>query len=368
MMGGHAREKVKVEESIFGRTSAGEDILQITLSNASGIRVRVLNYGAMLVGVETPDREGRLENITLYLDSWEDYEAGHPLFGSVVGRFANRIDGGGFEIGGKRYDLETVNAKTGVHIHGGKTGFQRQVWNVEPVSEIESGLPGEGKAGIALKLLSPDGHEGYPGEVRAEVRYLLDGDASELTIQYLAGTTESTHVNLTNHAYWNLRGAGSGDILGHELLIHADQMLAIDQRRIPTGEFLDVDDTAFDFRESRLIGAGIGETGGGYDHCYVLSRADERPLRPCARVFDAVSGRVMEVSTTQPGVQVYTANGLSEKLSGGGKPYGKYHGICLETQHFPDSPNKPEFPTTLLRPEQAYFEETVFSFSVEGSE
>ncbi|MEM7146582.1 MAG: aldose epimerase family protein [Verrucomicrobiota bacterium] len=345
--------QVNVEESVYGETADGRTVVRYDLSNGTGMRVSVLNYGAMLIGVEVPNREGEVANVTLYLDEWSDYESGHPLFGSVVGRFANRIDGGGFEIDGVRFDLETVNARTGVHVHGGKTGFQRQVWE-GAVEEL----------GVALSLVSPDGHEGYPGEVAATVRYLLAKEGMAFRIHYEATTTKATHVNLTNHADWNLGGAGSGDVLDHELQLEADQILELDERKIPTGGYVDVAGGPWDFLEARRIGEGIGGTEGGYDHCYVLSMAEERVLRSFARLHDPESGRVMEIATTQPGVQIYSANFGDGKRGAGERMYGRHEGICFETQHYPNAPNEAGFPSTLLRPGERYFEEAVFSFSV----
>ncbi|MEM8953936.1 MAG: aldose epimerase family protein [Verrucomicrobiota bacterium] len=346
---------VVVEQSVFGETLDGRQVNRYDLSNGRGLRVSVLNYGAMLISVEVPDRAGTTTNITLHLDDWAQYEAGHPLLGSVVGRFANRIDGGGFEIDGERFELESVNGRTGVHIHGGKTGFQHQFWD----AEVEKG-------GVIFTLMSADGHEGYPGQVRVSVRYLMNGSENAFRIQYEATTTKPTHVNLTNHVYWNLGGAGSGDILDHELAVDAAGVLALDERKIPTGEYLEVKGGPWDFRESRTIGGRIRETGGGYDHCYVLSLEDDRELRVCAKLYDPKSGRMMKVWTTQPGVQLYSGNFL--RVGGAGRAgelrYGKHDGVCLETQHFPNAPNEAGFPSTLLRPGERYHEEVVFSFSV----
>ena len=242
-----------------------------------------------------------------------------------------------------------------VHIHGGKTGFAKQNWSAEPIK-------GEGFTGVKLTLTSPDGHEGFPGTVKAEAIYHLT-DNNELVMQYSATTDKPTHVSLTNHAYWNLGGAGSGTVLDHRLKINAASILAFDDRQIPTGDFAMVDNTPFDFRKSRSIGARIEQVPVGYDHCFVLE-PQKQELRLAARVEDPKSGRVMEVLTTAPGVQLYTANHMSDRFGAGGKSYGKHHALCLECQYFPDTPNHSNFPTTLLRPGETYRQRTVHRFSV----
>ncbi len=353
-------QEIQVDE--YGITESGETVRRHTLTNAAGMRVAVMSWGATLLEISTPDREGRLENITLHLADFAAYERGHPLFGSVVGRYANRIDEGGFVIDGVRHDLATVNAKTGVHIHGGAAGLAKQVWE-------SRGIRGDDHVGVELTHRSPDGHEGYPGQVELTVTYRLTSD-NRLEIEYRARTDRPTHLNLTNHAYFNLGGAGSGEVRNHLLTLRSDRFLAIDERKIPTGEFLPVQGTSFDFRKPRRIGERLDEVeGGGYDHCYVIENTAGRERgEPVwfARLEDPESGRVMEVSTTQPGVQLYTGNYLKSSLSSpDGRPYGPHHGVCLETQHFPDSPNKPHFPSTLVRPGREYRELTVFRFSVE---
>lgn len=346
----------EVGKSEYGETADGAKVDLYSLRNDHGMEVRVMTYGATLIGVDVPDREGNRENVTLYLDSLDDYLGGHPLFGSVVGRFANRIDKGGFTIDGVRYALESVNPRNGVHIHGGKTGFQKQVWEAEEVDVKDT-------KGVRFTLTSADGHEGYPGTVKVEVTYALTG-TDELLTEYKATTDKPTHVNLTNHAYWNLAGAGSGDVLGQKLILKATRYLEFDERKIPTGKLLKVEGTPLDFREATPIGARLEQVPGGYDHCYVVDRQRAGELAYCARAEDPVSGRLLEIFTTQPGVQFYTANGLSAKLEAGGKRYGKHHGFCLETQAYPDTPHHPEFPGTLLRPGELYHEITVYSFGL----
>ena len=241
--GGRAQE---VKQEIFGRTADGQVVHRFTLSNGSGMEVQVMNWGATLLAIEVPDREGRSENVTLGLATFEEYEAGHPLLGSIVGRYANRIDGGGFEIDGKRFDLETVNAKTGVHIHGGRQGFAKQLWSGKVIEETDS-------VGVEFSHESPDGHEGFPGRVEVKVTYRLNPE-NELEIDYRGTTSRPTHLNLTNHAYFNLAGAGSGAVLDHRLTLESEGILAIDDRKIPTGEILPVAGTAFDFRSPTRIG------------------------------------------------------------------------------------------------------------------
>jgi aldose 1-epimerase len=345
-----------VTSARFGTTRDGHAVEVYTLTNSAGTRVRVMTLGATLIGVETPDRDGRLANITLHLDTLADYDAGHPSLGSTVGRYANRIAHARFVIDGREHAL-TPNAAPH-HIHGGRNGFGRRHWSARPLREA-------GRAGVEFSLTSPDGEEGYPGTVTVRARYWLN-EANELTMEYVATTDRPTHLNLTNHAYWNLGGAGSGDVLDHVLTLHADQYLAIDEKKIPTGPLLPVQGTPFDFTRPQRIGARIADVpGGGYDHCYVVRREQPGTLVPLARLEDPRSGRVMEVSTTQPGVQLYTANYLSNKLRAGGRAYDRHHGVCLETQAFPDAPNQPHFPSTLLRPGETYHHVTVHRFSVQ---
>lgn len=320
----------------------------ITLTNSLGTEVQLAEYGALLVSIKTKDREGNPGNICLSYASEEEARKG-GVFGSVIGRFANRIDGGGFTIDGKRFELESVHPKTGVHIHGGKTGFHRQQWN---------GIHGVDQQGpfARFDLTSPDGHEGYPGEVHVSVTYRLTGE-NILRIEYKGRTDKATHLNLTNHAYFNLRG--EGDILSHELTLVAEEYLELNEKTIPTGQLLPVEDSPFDFREKKTIGSSIEEIAtGGYDHCFVLHQERVRELTTCAFLTDPESGRTLEVATTKPGVQVYTANHFK------GNPFPKWGGICFETQFFPDTPNQEHFPSSLLRPEETYEHVTEFRFGV----
>jgi aldose 1-epimerase len=335
-----------VTESSWGRLPDGRPVRAFTLTNAQGTRVVLAEYGALLVSVETPDREGRIGHVTLFYQSLEEALAG-GVFGSVIGRFANRISGGGFTIDGERHDLESVNGD-GVHIHGGKTGFHRQLWQ---------GRAEEG--GVTFSLASEDGHEGYPGKVEVSVTYTLTND-STLRLTYTGTTGRTTPLNLTNHVYFNL--SGTGDIRGHELHMDCAEVLAVDSRKVPTGARLPVAGTPFDFRTAKPVGRDIGSVeGGGYDHCFVIPRgAAGKGGEPVAfaTLSDPVSGRTLEIATTKPGVQIFTANSFN------GSPYPRWGGICFETQFYPDSPNRPEFPSCLLRPGERYAHVTEFRFGV----
>lgn len=343
-----------VTQSPYGTLPDGSQISCFTLSNGRRMRATVINYGATITGVFVPDASGTIDNVVLHLDSLDDYLRGHPLFGSLVGRYANRIANAAFTIDGTRYEV-TRNAGQN-HIHGGRLGFQKIVWKARV-------LPDRQRAAVEFTHTSPNGHEGYPGRLNVRVVYALTA-ANELVLEYFARTDKPTHVNLTNHAYWNLAGAGSGDVLGHRMRINADRSLVASESRFPTGEIRSVLGTPLDFTTVHPIGARIEQVmGSNYDDCYVLNKKVPGKLTLAARVLEPQSGRVMEVSTTQPGVQFYTAKGLSKKYRADGHPYGPYYGFCLETQHFPDTPNHSQFPSTLLRPGQTYHEMTVYRFA-----
>ena len=346
---------MKIEEETIGQMPDGTSVQRYTLINLNELKVKVMTYGATMTSVDLPDRDGHFKNVTLYLDSLEDYLAGHPFFGSVAGRYANRIAGGKFTLDGTEHVLAANNGPN--HLHGGEIGFDKAVWQAEAIG-------GEDEVSIELTLVSPDGDEGYPGKLMAKVTYRLTNE-DELRIEYYARTDKPTHVNLTNHTYWNLAGAGEGDVLQHVLLLNADRYLPVDEELIPLGDPRPVQGTPMDFTRPKTIGSRIGEVPGGYDHCYVLNKEEEQRLSPAARVTEPKSGRVMEVLTTQPGVQLYTANFLTSDYEAGGVAYGKHHGFCLETQHYPDSPNHPQYPTTVLRPGETYNELTVHKFGVQ---
>jgi aldose 1-epimerase len=330
-----------------------------TLTNATGMDVRITNYGGTLVSIRTPDRHGRMGDVVLGFDTLDGYLHNTPYFGAIVGRYGNRIAKGRFALDGVTYTLARNDGEN--HLHGGLRGFDKVVWTAKTVDTAE---------GPALELgyLSKDGEEGYPGNLAVTVRYRLD-DQNALHIEYTATTDKPTVVNLTNHSYFNL--AGTGDILSHVLEIEADRFTPVDQGLIPTGVLQPVTGTPFDFRTPTAIGARIDATNrqlqyaGGYDHNFVLSKAPGT-LGLAARVTDPASGRVLEVSTTEPGVQFYSGNFLDGHLVGkSNRPYVKRAAFCVETQHFPDSPNKPDFPSTIVRPGKDYQSQTVFRFGVE---
>jgi aldose 1-epimerase len=343
--------QMTMHKQVFGKMPDGVKVDLYTLTNAAGMKVRVMTCGATLVGVDVPDRSGHRNNVTLSLESFAEYASGHPCLGSICGRYANRIAKGKFTLDGVEYTLATNNGPN--HLHGGNVGFHKVVWKAEPEERT-------GSVGVVLTYVSRDGEEGYPGALTATVTYTLTAD-NQLKIEYTAESDRPTVVNLTNHAYWNL--AASGDILGHELTINADRYLPVDETQIPLGELRPVEGTPMDFRQPMAVGSRIAQVPGGYDHCYVLNKAPKDKLSLAATVYDPQSGRVMEVHTTEPGVQLYTANGLNLSKPSG-IHYGKHYGLCLETQHFPDSPNHPQFPSTILRPGHTYKQLTVHKFSV----
>ena len=354
-------KKMNVSKQAYGKLPDGTEVDRYTLTNSNGLKVEVLNYGATIMSVETPDRNGKLGIVTLHRDSFADYieqKDGRyttPFFGPVAGRYANRIAKGRFTLDGKQYKLATNDNKVN-HLHGGRKGFDKAVWKAEPVR-------GEGFVGVALSYVSPDGEEGYPGTLTAKVTYSLT-DKDELKMEYVATTDKPTVVNLTNHAYWNLAGAGTGDVLGHELMLNADRFLPVDDTLIPLGDPKPVKGTAMDFTTPKRIGVDMANVEGGYDHCFVLNKKGEE-MSLVARVTEPTSGRLMEVTTTQPAVQLYCGNFLDGSITADGKTYEKHYGFCLETQHYPDSPNRPEYPTTVLKPGETYKHTTVHKFGVQ---
>jgi aldose 1-epimerase len=331
---------LQVRKEPYGRMPDGAAVDLYTLSNAQGLEAKIMTLGATLTTFQAPDRNGKTEIITLHKESLADYLRGHPLFGSVVGRYANRIAGAAFTIDGREHRLDANAGKH--HIHGGIEGFHRLVWQAEPLHEPDA-------AGVRLRLDSADGQAGYPGKLQATMIYKLTAD-NRLVMDYTATTDQPTHVNLTNHTYWNLGGAEGGDVFGHVLLLNADCYLPADEALIPTGEIRSVNGTPLDFTLPHTIGGRIDQVEGRrYDHCYVLNHKPNERLVRAARVVEPASGRTMEVWTTQPGVQLYTGNP---------------RGLCLETQHYPDTPHHPNFPSTLLRPGETFHETTVHHFGV----
>ena len=351
--------KVGIERAIFGNLPDGREVSLFTLRNAAGMTAKITNYGGFIVSLTAPDRTGKEENITLGLSTLADYTKVPSSLGSIIGRFGNRIAGAKFTLDGKEYILATNNNDN--HIHGGKIGFNQKLWSATPVDGAEPALK--------LHYTSPDGEEGYPGTLAVDVTYTLQKN-NALRIDYQATTDKPTVLNLTNHAYFNLSGM-KRDVLTTELTIKADHFLPTDKGQIPTGELQLVAGTAFDFTKPTAIGTRINDTtdvqiryGHGYDHCWVFNDKSGK-LKVGATVYEPVSGRLMTMYTTEPAVQLYTANHLNGTQHGpDGVAYARRFGLCLETQHFPDSPNHAAFPTTTLRPGEVFKSTTVYQFSV----
>lgn len=353
----HQQAAMTISKTPFGTTKDGREVDLYTLSNG-WLTVKVLNYGGIIYSFDMPDKEGNSANISANLESIADYEKNRPFFGALVGRYGNRIAKGKFTLDGKEYTLPKNNGPNS--LHGGIKGFDTVIWEVK---EFKTGR----SVGLQLSYTAQDGEEGYPGKLDVTVVYELNS-ANEWKMDYTAKTDKATVVNLTNHTFWNLSGFKS-TILNHELLLNADAFLPTDGTLIPTGEIKKVDGTPLDFRKSRVIGERIGDIKekafhGGYDHCFVLNREKRGGMSLCAELYDPDSGRAMKVSTTEPGVQCYSGNFLDGKLKAFGHRYVKHDALCLETQHFPDSPNKPDFPSTVLRPGETYRHTTVHQFSV----
>jgi aldose 1-epimerase len=353
--------KANLKKESYGKTADGQEVELYTLSNTNGLETEITTYGGIVVSIKVPDRDGKFDDVVLGFDSLDGYLKGHPFFGALVGRYGNRIGKAKFTLNGKEYKLAVNNGENS--LHGGNKGFDKVVWKAKPVTV---------KDGVALELsyLSKDGEEGFPGNLSVKVTYTLT-NTNELKIDYSATTDQDTIVNLTNHSYFNLAGQGNGDILAHQLQINADRFTPVDAGLIPTGELRSVKATPLDFTQVAAIGARIGQDdeqlklGKGYDHNFVLN-GKAGTLRLAAKVVEPTTGRVMEVLTTEPGVQLYTANFLDGSLKGkDGKAYGARSAFCLETQHFPDSPNKPDFPTTVLKKGGRYQTTTVFKFSTD---
>lgn len=361
---GPAPEEEKQEPALSITTSdysqAAEGPAQLfTLKNKNGMEVDITNYGGAITRLLAPGKDGQLADIVLGFDKLEDYQKDHPYFGAIIGRYGNRIAKGKFSIDGHDYTLAANNGANA--LHGGPMGFHKRLWQAKEIQR-------EGYVGLELSRLSPDMEEGYPGNLQATVRYLLNND-NELHIEYEATADKPTVVNLTNHSYFNMKGAGNGDILGHELMINASAFTPVDSTLIPTGELRPVEGTPFDFRTPTAIGERVNADdeqirfGLGYDHNFVLDRKGEG-LELAASVYEPTTGRFMEVLTTEPGLQFYCGNFLDGSNVGkGGVPYAYRTGFCLETQHYPDSPNQAAFPSTVLRPGEKYETRTVYRFS-----
>lgn len=342
-----------VKKDLLGEVD-GREIDIYTLTNSNGVRARIMNYGAILFSLEVPDRDGDIEDVTLGYATLDEYVKNRKYFGATIGRYGNRIAKGKFTLDGKEYTLATNNGEN--HLHGGIKGFNKVVWDSEIVRSNDS-------IGVKLTYLSTDGEEGYPGNLTTTVIYTLT-DENELRIDYEAQTDKSTPVNLTHHSFWNLAGNSKRDILGHELMLNADRYLPVDSGLIPTGEIRAVKDSPMDFTKAMPIGSRIGMVPGGYDHNYVLNcQTHRKELLLAARAYEPDSGRVMEVYTTEPGIQFYSGNFFDGTITGkDDKVYDKHDAFCLETQHFPDSPNQSDFPSTILGPGQTYKHVCVYKF------
>jgi aldose 1-epimerase len=361
---GSPAARLGVESVPFGTLASGQTAQLFTLRNAHGIELQFTNYGGIITALKTPDRAGHFSDIVLGYDNLTAYVANSPYFGAIVGRYANRIARGHFTLDGAAYTLAVNNGPNS--LHGGLRGFDKVVWNARPFQNQEG-------QGVTLDYTSPSGEEGYPGTLHAVVTYTLTAD-DRLIVDYQATTDKATPINLSQHSYWNLAGNASRDILGHVLTINADATTPVDSTLITTGEIAPVEGTPFDFRTPTAIGARVDERqdaqiryGNGYDHNWVLNRggAASDALVLAARVVEPASGRTMEISTTEPGLQFYSGNFLDGSITGkGGAVYRFRYGMALETQHYPDSPNHPNFPSTVLRPGQQYRSRTVFRFGV----
>ena len=358
-----AEAKSKMQKQAFGKIQDGQTVDLYVLTNKQGMSAAITNFGATLVSLKVPDRDGKIGDVVLGYDNPADYETGKAYFGGTIGRYGNRIAHGKFTLDGVSYSVPTNDGENS--LHGGVRGFNKRVWTAKEVSS---------SAGESLELtyLSKDGEEGYPGNLKVKVVYTVLADQNALKIEYTATTDKATVTNLTNHSYFNLAGQGNGDILQHQLTLFASQFTPVDATLIPTGKLEGVRGTPFDFLQATAIGARINQDdqqlkfGKGYDHNWVLDKSSEGALSLAARAYDAQSGRILEVSTTEPGVQFYSGNFLDGSVHGkDGKVYGYRSAFCLETQHFPDSPNHANFPSTVLKPGQTLRSTSVYKFTVQ---
>jgi len=350
----------KIEKIAFGTLPDGRGVDQYTLKNAKGMEVKIMNYGGIITHLTAPDKDGKYEDVVLGFDSLGGYFTPPPYFGAIIGRFGNRIAKGKFTLEGKTYQLATNNNNLN-HLHGGVVGYDKVLWSAEPIEGAEPALK--------LTYLSKDGEEGYPGNLNITVIYTLTND-NALKIDYAATTDKTTIINLTNHSYFNL-SAAKNDVLDHEVTLNADKFLPVDKGLIPTGELRTVAGTVFDFTNPTVIGKGINDEtdeqiklGGGYDHAWILIKKEVNELSLAATVLEKTSGRKMEVMTTEPAIQFYTGNFLAGSLTGkGGVKYTKRFALCLESEHYPDSPNQAAFPSTVLKPNEKYSTTTIYKFS-----
>ncbi len=345
---------MKIEKRIFGQMPDGEKVHIFRLTNKNGMIADITNYGCIVTSLKIPGRSGEVSDVVLGFETLEEYLGDHPYFGAVVGRYANRIAGARFELDGRVYNLAANNGNN--HLHGGERGLDKRLWDYEIVQSAE------GSEMLLLSYLSPDGEEGYPGNLAVQVIFDLNND-NELRIIFRAETDKATPVNLAHHGYFNLTG-GREPVTGHELRVNASRYTEVNEELIPTGRLLAVEGTAMDFRDMKPVGRDISDVAGGYDHNYVIDDTGGK-LNKAAVLYDPSSGRQLEVLTTQPGVQLYTGNFLDGSIAGKDDiVYGKHWGLCLETQHFPDSPNQASFPDVILRPGEEYLETAIYRFSV----
>ena len=346
---------MNLHQELFGTTRDGKKVEKFTFGNSKGVTATVMSLGGIVISLRMPDRAGAVREITLGFETLDDYLAGHPYFGAIIGRFANRIARGTFQLEGVEYRL-ACNEKNINHLHGGNAGFDKVVWQTEAFQDSAS-------AGVRFSYLSPDGEEGYPGNLKVSVTYSLN-EENELKFEYWAETDKATPVNLTNHAYWNLAGAGSGSILGHELVLNCSKYLPINDALIPTGEMRTVQGTPMDFTTLKPIGIDMDKVPGGYDHCFVVDPSDQE-LTLIARLYEPKSGRGMRILTTKPGVQFYTGNLLHKIRGADGALFDKHGALCLETEFFPDAVNQPDFPSAILRLDETYHHITLHRFFID---
>jgi aldose 1-epimerase len=356
-----AKGKRQVRKEAFGKTGDGRPVDLHTLTNSNGMEVRAMTYGGIIVSMRVPDKNGKMADVVLGHDQVDGYLVNPPYFGAIVGRYANRIANGSFTLDGVKYTLAKNDGPNS--LHGGMVGFNKVIWEAKEFKDAKG-------IGVSFSYLSKDGEEGYPGNLKVKVSYRLT-DENQLMLDYEATTDKATPINFSQHSYFNLAGEGSGDILGQELMLNADRFTPVDKTLIPTGELRAVQGTPLDFTKPTTIGARINDdyeqlvVGRGYDHNFVINRKGDG-LTLAARVHEPTSGRVLEVYTTEPAVQFYSGNFLDGTISGKqGHPYKLRNGFCLETQHFPDSPNHPDFPSTILRPGKTFHSQTIFKFSTE---
>lgn len=342
---------MKIQKKTFGELEDHRPVDLFILKNSHGLEVNIINYGGIITSVRTPSKNGKFKNIVLGYDNLDQYLPDPFFLGALIGRYGNRISNGKFEINGREFHFDQNEGKH--HLHGGNSGFHTVLWD----AEIKGNT-------LNLSYLSRDGEAGYPGNLNVNVIYSLS-EQNELIIEYKAETDKATHVNLTNHAYFNLSGNFAANVLDHQLTLHADRYTIVDEDLIPTGEFRKVENSPMDFTRAKKIGTDIGDVPGGYDHNYVISR-ENNELQKSAELLHPETGRKLELFTTEPGVQFYSGNGLDGSMKGyGGVAYGPHSGLCLETQHYPDSPNHSHFPSTLLTPDETYNSRTVYKFSTE---